>query len=191
MVMKNKTGAIELSMSTIVILVLAMSMLILGLVLVRTIFSTGTNIMKMTDQQLRAQVSKIFAEDEKLTIYPDSRQLEIRIGSQDGVGIGIKNLLQGISGASKFSYTVTSANDPTLRKKCVGIDSKIADSWMVTGSAEDNIEISPGDVSARKVLFSVPSGAPLCTIRYTVTVSVKGTTEKFNDYFDITIKPKS
>ena len=34
----GKKGAMELSMGTIVILVLAMSMLILGLVLIRTIF---------------------------------------------------------------------------------------------------------------------------------------------------------
>ena len=38
MTKKNKKGAMELSMSTIIILVLAMSMLILGLVLVRSIF---------------------------------------------------------------------------------------------------------------------------------------------------------
>ncbi|MEK6953289.1 MAG: hypothetical protein AABX29_09845, partial [Nanoarchaeota archaeon] len=38
-IFKNKKAALELSIGTIVILVLAMSMLILGLILIRTIFT--------------------------------------------------------------------------------------------------------------------------------------------------------
>ena len=43
----KKRGAVELSVSTIVIVVLAMSMLILGIVLVKNIFSSANDIVDM------------------------------------------------------------------------------------------------------------------------------------------------
>ena len=47
----NKKAAMELSIGTIVIIVLAMSMLILGLVLIKTIFSGAKyNIDTMNDK---------------------------------------------------------------------------------------------------------------------------------------------
>ena len=190
---QSKKGAIELSMSTIVILVLAMSMLILGLVLVRTIFSTGTNIMKMTDAQLRAQVSKIFAEDQMIAIYPDSRTLDIKGGGQDAIGIGIKNLIEGTADKGIFRYEVVvsdSGGTTGLSRRC-GITPAQALSYIAVGQAEDNIPIAPGNLATARVTFNIPTGSPLCTIRYRVNVYSKGSRDAYaTDNFDINIKAK-
>src|SRR3990167_4325944 len=53
----NKKAALELSIGTIVILVLAMSMLILGLVLVRTIFTGAKYNVETMNDKVRDQIN--------------------------------------------------------------------------------------------------------------------------------------
>ena len=62
-VVKNKKGAIELSMTTIVIVVLAMAMLVLGLVLIKTIFQGTTSVASMTNDQVKNQIAKLFDQN--------------------------------------------------------------------------------------------------------------------------------
>ena len=181
----RKKAAMELSVSTIVIVVLAMSMLILGIVLVKNIFGGATDIADMTNEQLKNQVSILFGEDKKLVVYPDTRRRDIRQGDSDGFGIGIKNLLEG-SNDVKFSYEVV-VSDPDIRKKC-GVTEQEALDWIVTGRAEDNIELAPGEFTSGKVLFYIPEGTALCTLRYRVNVKADGNSYQ-SELFDITIKP--
>ena len=61
--MKSKKGAIELSVGTIVIIVLAMTMLILGIVLIRNIFTgTITNVDEI-NEGVRDQIKKLFQNE--------------------------------------------------------------------------------------------------------------------------------
>jgi len=178
-----------MSIGTIVVIVLSMTMLILGLVLIRQIFTSGTDVVKMTNDQLVSEVGKLFSQDDKVVIYPQSRLVEVKQGIPTGVGIGIKNLLGQTSGISKFSYTVK-VSDVDLYKKCK-VEQDVVESWITTGRAEEGIEVASGDLSARKVLFAIPVGSPLCTIRFSVTVhsdQADQATSYASDYFDITIK---
>lgn len=187
--MNNKKAAIELSIGTIVIVVLAMSMLILGLVLIKTIFSGATDISTMTNEQLKSQVSAIFGEDKKVVIYPDSRMKDISQGKIDGFGIGIRNLIEGSSATYQFSYIVR-VSDPDIVKKCgVGISENDLLGYITTGKAENNIPIAPGDISVGKVLFNVPVGSPLCTVRFRVEVKANGNPYA-SELIDITFKAK-
>jgi hypothetical protein len=176
----NRSGAVELSFTTIVILVLAMTMLILGLVLVKNIFSGATDIASMTTDQLKSQVSKLFGEDNKVVIYPDSRIINVKVGGKpSGFGIGIKNLLESASNV-KFSYEVV-VSDSNLESKC-GVRNDVAQSWLTTGAKETDIPISPGELMATKVLVKVPAGTELCTFRYRINNQNYGT-----DIIDVTL----
>ncbi len=183
----QKKAAIELSIGTIVIIVLAMSMLILGLVLVKSIFSGSIDIAEMTTDQLKNQVAAMFGEDKKLVVYPDSRHINLKQGNEEGFGIGIKNLIEGSSAPIKFSYEVV-VSDPDLRSKC-GISDREAEDYIITGRAEDNIEIPSGDFTSAKVLFNVPVGSSLCTIRYRVNAKANGQAYA-SELMDVTIKAK-
>jgi len=185
---KGKRGAIELSIGTIVVIVLAMSMLILGLVLVRQIFSGATSIADMTNEQVKNQVAAMFGSDKKLVVYPDSKRIEVSQGEINGFGIGLKNLVEGSSESIKFSYEVV-VSDPDLRKKC-DVSETEAEGWITTGRAEDNIPIAPGDFMSTKVLFNIPVGASLCTLRYRVNVYMgAGQQQPYaTDIMDVTIK---
>ncbi|MFA4960659.1 MAG: hypothetical protein WC548_03255 [Candidatus Pacearchaeota archaeon] len=181
----KKSGAIELSIGTIVIIVLAMSMLILGIVLVKNIFSGSVDIADMTIDQIKNQVSKMFGDDKRLVIYPDTRLIEIKGGKVGGFGIGIKNLLQGNSAVTSFTYEVL-VSDTDIQKKC-GFSEQQALNWMVTGRTE-KLEIAPGESEAGKVLIEIPDGTNLCTFRYRVNVKQADGKIYDSDFVDVTIK---
>jgi len=63
-----RLGAIELSIGTVVIIVLAMSMLILGIVLIRNIFGSATTAITEIDQGVKNEINKLFSENEEKTL---------------------------------------------------------------------------------------------------------------------------
>jgi hypothetical protein len=183
----EKKAAMEMSVGTIVTIVLLVTVLILGVVLISNIFKSATTVVDLTDQQLRNEINKLFSEDSKISIYPGTRFIEIKQEETGGVGIGIKNLLVGTTGNKAFSYTV-SVSDADLQTKC-GVDKTTVEGWITTGRAEEGIPIPPGDFSSQKVLFEIPTGSPLCTIRFRVNVNAD-TTAYATDFFDVKVKAK-
>ncbi len=184
----KKKGAIELSIGTIVVVVLAMTMLILGIVLVQKIFQSASGAVDLTDDQLRSEINRLFGEDDELVIYPSSGFVEIRQEETDGVGIGIKNLVIGVSGTQKFEY------ETVVRDlgNC-GVSEETVLDWIVIGQSESDIPVASGDSAVQKILFQIPTGAPLCVIGFRVNVDVdKG--QGYESYatktFEIEIKAK-
>jgi hypothetical protein len=186
--MENKKGQMEMSVGTIVTIVLLVTLLILGIVLIKNIFTSAKGVVDLTDQQLRGEINKLFSEDSKISIYPGTRLLEMSQESTDGVGVGIKNLLTGASADKTFSYEVV-VSDADLKTKC-GIDTATAESWIVTGRSEDDIPIPSGDFTTQKVLFEIPTGSPLCTVRFRVNVYTTGKVIYATDFFDLKVKAK-
>lgn len=171
--MKTKKGAMELSISTIVIIVLAMSMLILGLVLIRTIFTGAKyNVDQMTNK-VTDEINKLFVEDKKIVVYLSSSGMaEVKQGDAWGVAFGVKNLKTGTPEASTFSYDVTVANPSEVKQNC-GINEKEALSWIKTG-VSSSIKIAPGDIKAWVIRFEIPETSPLCITRYNINVKADG-----------------
>jgi len=168
--MRSKRGAIELSVSTIVIIVLAMTMLILGLVLVRTIFQSTTSSITSIDDKVKAQINKLFAEDNlvKIAVYPSSRLIKLNQGSSDeGFAFSIRNL-DTIAGNFKW---IVEINDDDLTKKC-NINAKTAEDWIQAGRS-GTISLAGGNIDSagQLVLFTLPSDAPTCTMSFAVKVT--------------------
>mgnify|MGYP001603209091 FL=1 len=180
----NSRGQMEMSVGTIVTIVLLVTLLILGVVLIKNIFKSTKGVVDLTDQQLKSEIGKLFGDDSKLAIYPGTRLIEIKQEATDGVGFGIKNLQQGVSGTDKFSYIV-SASDVA---DC-GIAKDVAENWITVGKTESDLAIPIGDMVVRKVSFRIPVGAPLCTARFKVEVKM-GSTIYASDFFDLNIKAK-
>jgi len=180
----NKKAAMELSMSTIVILVLAMSMLILGLVLIKTIFTGAKYNVDQMNDKVRDQINKLFVEDKKIVIYLANQKADIAQGGDWGVAFGIKNLKTGVADASKFTYDVSVANPSEVKTNC-GINEKEALSWIKAGK-EGTIQIAPGETYLSIVRFQLPETAPLCIIRY--NINIKADAEFYTaDSFDVSV----
>jgi hypothetical protein len=177
----------EMSVGTIVTIVLLVTVLILGVVLIKNIFSSAKGVVDLTNDQLEDEINKLFSEESRVSVYPATRLVEIKQDNIDGIGLGIRNLLTGASGDKEFSYLVK-VSDADLEEKC-GIDEETVRSWITLGRAADNVAIASGDSIFRKVLFEIPVGAPLCTIGFEVDVDVDGKTYA-SDTFAIKIKAK-
>ena len=188
--MVNKKGAMELSMSTIVILVLAMSMLILGLVLVKSIFTGAKYNVDTMNTKVQNEINKLFVEDEKLVVYLANKKLDIKQGEDWGVAFAIKNLIQGVTGSKKFEYEVEVNMDSTeLKNNCGGLSINEAESYIKSPKSS-SLTLLPGATDYDIIRFSLPEGAPLCFIRY--SIDVKDPTNPSSVYvsrnFDVNIK---
>jgi hypothetical protein len=176
----------EMSVGTIVTIVLLVTLLILGVVLIKNIFTGAKNVVDMTNDQLTTEIGKLFSTDSEMVIYPNSRLVEIKQTETGGVGVGIQNLLTGTTGNTKFSYLVSASDIGN----CGSISKADAEKWITVGKGEDDISIPSGGKIARKVRFDIPLGAPLCTARFKIEVTKEGGTSYASDYFDIKVNAK-
>ena len=164
----EKKGAMELSIGTIVVIVLAMSMLILGMVLLKNIMEGTTEVADMGLDQVKDQVSKMYGENTPVVKYPKTGIIDVKGGEIGQFGFGIKNLLEGSNAGTKFSYEVVIADDD-LQKKC-GVSAREAEDWITIGRTGSNIDIAPGKTREMVVRIEVDDGASLCSFRYMVKV---------------------
>ena len=162
--MANKKGAVELSVSTIVIIVLAMSMLILGMVLVRSIMCGAigmtTNINTKVEGEINnlfeatgAEVACIGAGEDPVALIPgrtNTIYCKIRADKTAEYNIKVKSISAG------------DLKEAEIRK------------WII-GDDFYKRTVSPNDEEAKKFLrLDVPDNAPvdLVTIRVEVYKSV-------------------
>lgn len=177
----NKKGAMELSIGTIVIIVLAMSMLILGVILVQNIFGGAHGGVEQINDKVRDEINKLFVEDKKTVIYLPNKMAEIKQSKDWGVAFAIKNIDSGTAEAGKFHYDVV-VSDDNARKHC-GIGESEIQNWITTGQS-DLVNILPGDTYFGLVRIKIPEGSPLCTVRFHLDVK-KDNAVYATDFFDI------
>lgn len=171
-----------MSVGTMVTIVLLMTVLILGIILIKNIFFSAKKAIDLTDQELENEINKLFGSDKPVTIYPKSALVEVKQGELEEVGIGIRNLLEGTSGTSFFSYEVVVSSTGN----CIEDEEEI-ESWLIVGQTAEDIPIRVGDLTVERVRFKVPVGSSLCIPRYRVNVYAD---EEIYDTesFDIEIK---
>jgi len=179
----EKKAAMEMSVGTIVTIVLLMSVLVLGIFLVQKIFSSGVNAIDEIDNEVQNQITQLFSkEGTKIAIYPTSRQITIKKGdTPKGFAFSIKNT--GVESA-EFSYKVL-ANDIS---KC-GSTFSVEDANNLLIGGTGSFSLGPGNSLdlARLVKLDVPETAPPCTFSYTLDINRNGQSYTGGDIF-VTIK---
>jgi len=177
---KNKKAAMELSMSTIVILVLAMSMLILGLVLIKAIFSGAKYNVDQMNQKVEDEIGKLFVEDKRIVVFLADNKADINQGENWGVAFGIKNQVRDVQEGTKFKYEVS------MSENSCKIKEKEAMSWIKLGK-EGDITLAPGQEKSWLIRFEVPETAPLCMVRYNIEIKA-GSEFYTSESFDINVE---
>ena len=180
--LKQKKAAFEMSITTIVVLVIAMTMLVLGLVLVRSVFKGATENVLNINEKVKGEIDKLFTEEgQKTAIYLSQRLAQIKQNEPFGVAFAIKNL--GTADKT-FSYATTVVDVGTC-----GISASNIAGWIITGKDESGITISPGDAYYTIIRFQPPLNAPLCMARFKVEIK-EGTAAYDSFNFDVQIKAK-
>jgi len=179
----NNKGALELSIGTIVIIVLAMSMLILGLVLVRSIFTGAKYNVESLNKNVEAEINKLFNEKGgKTFVYLPDNQAEVKKGKSMGIAFGIKNSVQGESESGRFTYSIKASSVQTGCRLTL----QQADTYLILGSS-GTLNIQPGaEPQLRIVKFQAPESAPLCEISYDLIVTKDGQAYDTN-FFNVKI----
>lgn len=162
----SKKAAMEMSVGTIVTIVLLMTVLILGLVLVRTIFSGAVENISGIDQAVKNEINKLFSEDtsRKVVVYPSTRKITIQKGEQNlGFGFSIRNIEQT---EETFSYDISA-----VEASC-NIQLTTADNYITLGKSRTGVRLSAGSFMEDPIFvrFGIPETAPPCQIRYAIEI---------------------
>jgi len=169
----SKKAAIELSIGTVVIVVLAMSMLILGLVLVKTIFQSATSSVEEIDQGVKNKINELFSEnnEKRLVLFPDQGLIKLKQGSKgSGFALAIRNVDD--ANPHVYSYTIT---EDSVDRAC-GVSSMESYIHISAGSSSSGISLDKGHVMENPihVRFSVSRSSPTCVVRYKIEVEEDG-----------------
>ena len=88
--MRSRKGSLQLSINAIVVLILAITLLGLGLNFVRTMFMESSKNFEVTNQKLRTQIKEQIEQNNDL-LFLKRKDLEIKSGSPDTLYFGISN----------------------------------------------------------------------------------------------------
>ncbi len=179
---KSKKAAMEMSVGTMVTIVLLMIVLVLGIFFIQKIFKSGTNAIDTIDSQVQSQVQQLFAQQgTRLAVYPTSRDITLTKGdTPKGFAFSVKNLENDAS----YTFTTT-ATDVT---NCQGAITKdTVNSYLIGGSGSFNLGGGKSLDLPRLVRFDIKNSAPICTIIYTLDVQRSGKPDSTADIF-VTIK---
>ena len=188
LIKNSRKAQMEMTMGTLVTIVLLTMALILGGYFVRQIFSGATTSIEGIDQAVKNEINKLFSDDDtrKIVVYPPTRQIIIKKGTDNlGFGFSIRNI-QEVN--DKFSYEISavelSCSDNFRLAK--------ADDLIVLGKSRSNIELPPGTVMDQPmfVRFDVPETTPPCNIRYQIQLYHEGKTP-YSPPVDVDVEIKS
>jgi hypothetical protein len=178
----SKRGALELSVGTIVVIVLAMTMLILGLVLVRSIFSGATENVKVMDEKVRGEINKLFVENKRMVVYLSDSKADIKQGTDWGVAWAVKNY----GSPTTMSFTVM----PIEIQQGCPLTTDAATKWLTLGRTGTDIGFPSGDSVAGLVRLDIPETAPLCLVRYKIEVKTADAQVYAQEFFDVNVLAK-
>ncbi|MEI6732266.1 MAG: hypothetical protein WCK90_06335 [archaeon] len=169
----QKKAAIELSISTVVIIVLAMTMLILGLVLVRSIFSSATGSVDVLDQKVKDQLTSLFTDESQNVVVKLGSDFTAKIKPDSGV-FGIAVAAQTLDGSStnrnRLKYKLTL--DAPTSSNCAKVlgNSKTEALIQTPMNQYNSFDSFSGAQSYARVLINIPKGTQVCTQKVFVDV---------------------
>lgn len=171
--MRQKKAAIELSISTVVIIVLAMTMLILGLVLVRSIFSSATNSVNSLDDKVRTEISSLFTDETQNVVIKLGSDYTAKIKPDSGtfgIGIGARTSDGSPTNRNRLKYKLT-LDAPTSSNCAKVLTNARAEKLFQTPLNQYNsFDQFDGAKAFARVLVNVPKGTPVCTQKVLVDV---------------------
>jgi len=167
---KDKKGAMEMSVGTIVTIVLLMSVLVLGIFLVQKIFRTGTNAIDNVDQQVQGQINELFTDSQgkEFVVVPQTQPVTIAKGETGSFAFAVRN-----TGRTDKTYSYSISAQPG--RDCQ-MSAEQAMGLIQLGSEGEDINVNSGDImTMQEVRMSVPDETPLCLIRYKIDIDNFGT----------------
>lgn len=167
--MQNKKGAIELSMSTIIVVILGIALLSLGLVWVRGNLTQITDLSDQAFDLSEQQIQDLFSDSDSLVkISPDS--VDIKKG-KDGIMVGV------------IFYNNKPGNTPiqikaTVEKLANGLD--VSCKFYGTDSESLVYSLNPGQSETIKLEVKKTDSTGIGAAGCKITPEIAGSSETLN-----------
>lgn len=183
---KNKKAALELSIGTIVIIVIAMTMLILGLILVRNIFTGATENVKELDEKVRKEITQLFTEEEADVVVRLGSEQTARIkqGTDSfNIPIGARTLDGSNADRSRLKYKLTL--DEESANNCMKIiGKKNTEALFKTRlNAFNSFDKFEGSNVFTLIELTIPKGTQTCTQKVFIDITDTQTNEDVGGNF--------
>lgn len=126
---KNRKAALELSISTIVIIVMAVTMLILGLVLVRTIMCGALVTSLDLTQKMKDQINKLFQDtgNDVILLQGPNNIVSIQPGEPSAIWFAFKPSVQ-----TEYNYQFNVYLTDKYKRAPYSLKEEIVESWFTT-----------------------------------------------------------
>jgi hypothetical protein len=182
MVRKNKRAAMEMTVGTIVTIVLLMSALVLGLVLTKTIFSRTTDNVIAIDEQVKGEINKLFENSGSglVIMLGNQNTARVKVGTANfGIPIAFSpkstsSWGTGQAAGTGCKYTLNAATG-TGTKYCnaAGGGWSTPCSSVKTGCGANQIafETFENNIGYSLIKVDIPEALSPCLQRFTIKVT--------------------
>ena len=170
--MFSKKAAIELSMNTLVIIIISLVILGSGITLLYKFVGGAEDLKGKLDERTNTELEHLLVDQGKQVALP-LQTADIIAGEDHTFGIGILNI-DATNFGDQFSITVTVAKiiDSLGIDQTLPPNSEKALSWVLYNS--EPLTIKENDHASSGILVSIPLDAPKGQYIYNVNVMAKG-----------------
>ena len=179
---QNKKAAMEMSMGTMVTIVLLTLVLILGGYFIQKIFDSATTSIDTTDDAVKSRLRELLSSDEnKKVVISPSRQLAIK---KDEVGRGFGFAIRNNGESGTFSYSLDA-----IETDC-SLNTEQAED-LIPNRREGEVNIPAGVIMEDAILigFKFPENVPPCSIAYNLNIEKDGEIYASSIGIDLEILP--
>ena len=161
--MIDKKGQLELSIGTIVVLVIGVSMLILGIILVRSIMCSSLGIMDDLSSGVRNEVKNLFGADKLGVKCVGQGGAEVKMGTG-----GKRPIVCIFKSDEAAKYTVVVDKIESLTNPALDVNK-----WVIDKGWSGNVV--PGQEQEEVVvLFNIPRDASNNALKISMTATKEG-----------------
>lgn len=157
----RKKAALELSIGTVVVIVIAITMLILGIIFVRNVMCGALGLTGDLNEKVKGEINKLFG----------STGAEVQCIGSGGEPVKM------IPGKLNIVYCGVKATEEATYK--ISLDAGSIANWAqdwIEGDGEWTGTVAPGDDIPKKIIrFNIPAEAPERTLNFQLTVEKEGT----------------
>ncbi len=155
----GKLGAIELSMTTIVIIVISIIVLIFGIIFGRNVMCAGIQVTEDINQGVRNQVKVLFGADKFGVVCVGEGGQEVRIGSG-----GRRKIVCIIKTEDANEYDLTVRDIQSLK----GASTSTVNRWVLDDGWKGSVSPGGDGTDAPVLILDIPQDAPTTTLKITI-----------------------
>ncbi|MBI2045741.1 hypothetical protein HYT23_06795 [Candidatus Pacearchaeota archaeon] len=167
---RNKRAAMEMSVGTLVTIVLLMVVLVMGIILIRNIFGGSTDAVEAINSEVIDEINKAFSDDTRiLSIAPGDRTITLdRDKEPAGFAFSIRNRE---TNPIEISYKVEAVD---ISKCGDGFSIPEANEYLLGGGGTFSLDTGTTLSLPILVKYVIPRNAPPCTMIYKLTILKRG-----------------